>query len=651
MIDFKNGTFIGIVVDNKDPKKLGRCKVRVINVFDTIEVKDLPWASPWKDLSGNAFSVPDLGKMVTVVFEQGNIYKPEFIYAEHYNACLEDKLMSLEQKVDSDGRSDYNTMKVLLFDHDTQIYVNKKEGLKIDYQYNNINIKEKSITLNLKDTKSNLFLGDAKADQQAVLGNHWFEWFDKFMEDIHDYGWWSEQGNKIIPHIILKDTIDDYFVLREKERFLSRHVKIIDNEQVDTVINTDGSFPVKRFNLGIIGDFWKAFHLINNLAKKIKDAPRPWRKGKKKIEARYRPPQQTKPYQGFNNSQSQTSTPNTTSAQSQSEAQSNPPVQNPSNPQNSAPANGIINSSNSPATSIDYNTINPENQFVLYEEEDEIPKLLAYLESKSGSSPITGKTSDYEVYDDPYILNIIAFRNRKHEYGKITNKFDDQLWVFFNDEKNQWSKIRKYSVTTVPGYEVIDGNKIEPNRLPTNVGFINYGQYVNSYKLGYHNTDDYGKRHPALICDRVGIRINKRKGKFVTDKYVNTVVNTQFGVDVDGWLYDTGMNIHCTVPIDESVFGEPDFPEAGMVFDEVNNWSMGCIVFNNPEQYREFLGLCEEQKIKGKKSQYTLTVASYREFELFESGIFEEDLDQSDIDLEDRFPDYEEDDDLDNILY
>ena len=136
-----------------------------------------------------------------------------------------------------------------------------------------------------------------------------------------------------------------------------------------------------------------------------------------------------------------------------------------------------------------------------------------------------------------------------------------------------------------------------------------------------------------------------------TDKYVNTVVNTQFGVDVDGWLYDTGMNIHCTVPIDESVFGEPDFPEAGMVFDEVNNWSMGCIVFNNPEQYREFLGLCEEQKIKGKKSQYTLTVASYREFELFESGIFEEDLDQSDIDLEDRFPDYEEDDDLDNILY
>ena len=43
--------------------------------------------------------------------------------------------------------------------------------------------------------------------------------------------------------------------------------------------------------------------------------------------------------------------------------------------------------------------------------------------------------------------------------------------------------------------------------------------------------------------------------------------------------------------IDESLYGLDDYPKASLVFDEVNSWSMGCIVFNNPEQYREFIGL------------------------------------------------------------
>ena len=29
-----NKTYIGAVEDNKDPKKLGRCKVRVFDIFD-----------------------------------------------------------------------------------------------------------------------------------------------------------------------------------------------------------------------------------------------------------------------------------------------------------------------------------------------------------------------------------------------------------------------------------------------------------------------------------------------------------------------------------------------------------------------------------------------------------------------------------------
>jgi hypothetical protein len=122
-----------------------------------------------------------------------------------------------------------------------------------------------------------------------------------------------------------------------------------------------------------------------------------------------------------------------------------------------------------------------------------------------------------------------------------------------------------------------------------------------------------------LVCDKVGVRINKKRGVFERSRYVNTVTLTQFGPDVDGWVYGTGMNIHCAMSIDESVFGSDKFPKADTVYEEVNNWSMGCIVFNNPEQYREFIGLCDEQRKKGKKSEFTVTVASAREFDVFET--------------------------------
>lgn len=65
-----NKTYIGVVEDNKDPKKMGRCRVRVLDVFDNIDVQDIPWASPYKDLNGNQFNVPEKGKVLIVVFNR-----------------------------------------------------------------------------------------------------------------------------------------------------------------------------------------------------------------------------------------------------------------------------------------------------------------------------------------------------------------------------------------------------------------------------------------------------------------------------------------------------------------------------------------------------------------------------------------------------
>ena len=90
-------TYAGIVEDNNDPKRLGRVKVRVFEVYSEIETEDIPWASPWKDLNGENFILPEKGKVVTVIFENGDLYKPEYIYSEHFNLNLENKLKSLSE--------------------------------------------------------------------------------------------------------------------------------------------------------------------------------------------------------------------------------------------------------------------------------------------------------------------------------------------------------------------------------------------------------------------------------------------------------------------------------------------------------------------------------------------------------------------------
>ena len=67
--ELKNQIFVGVVEDNNDPKRLCRIKVRVFNIFDDIPVEDMPWSVPWKDLGGNEGGVPEVGKVVSVVFD------------------------------------------------------------------------------------------------------------------------------------------------------------------------------------------------------------------------------------------------------------------------------------------------------------------------------------------------------------------------------------------------------------------------------------------------------------------------------------------------------------------------------------------------------------------------------------------------------
>ena len=75
----------GVVMDNNDPEKWGRCRINVHGFFDDItETSHLPWAAPILPLWSGAgaghgwFSVPDVGTTVMCFFEAGDIYQPVY---------------------------------------------------------------------------------------------------------------------------------------------------------------------------------------------------------------------------------------------------------------------------------------------------------------------------------------------------------------------------------------------------------------------------------------------------------------------------------------------------------------------------------------------------------------------------------------------
>jgi LAS superfamily LD-carboxypeptidase LdcB len=245
-----NKMYLGVVEDNNDPKHLGRVKVRVQSVFDSIPTQDIPWAMPYKDVNGNQFSVPENGKVVGVLFN-GSIYKPEFIYAEHYNINLENKLKSLSDE-------DYATFKAVQFDASTQIYRTKSEGLKLDHEYSNINLDSNgNINLNARDNDSKVNVGSPDATQAAILGTAFMEWMDKFVLAMQSNAAFQAGGSPVATLPNFQEILNEYQQSRTP-KFLSKNVWIVDNDEV---------LAQKRPYINQQGDNWKSTTETNSLTK------------------------------------------------------------------------------------------------------------------------------------------------------------------------------------------------------------------------------------------------------------------------------------------------------------------------------------------------------------------------------------------------
>jgi len=158
--DLSNTSWLGEVVDIEDPQKIGRIKVKVFGKFDLISTENIPWAYPANNITsgsssgGSFFSVPKLGSIVSIKFESGNLYHPEYYY-----------IQKISDEVKEEIENSYENSHIIIYDTETdgslKVFFTEEKGLMLDYQETKINIKpDKSIQLISASGDSNVEITD-----------------------------------------------------------------------------------------------------------------------------------------------------------------------------------------------------------------------------------------------------------------------------------------------------------------------------------------------------------------------------------------------------------------------------------------------------------------------------------------------------------
>lgn len=182
------------------------------------------------------------------------------------------------------------------------------------------------------------------------------------------------------------------------------------------------------------------------------------------------------------------------------------------------------------------------------------PRLLAAMARKR-----------YEVYTEPFKLNIIGVRSTRAE----PNRFDDMLFVLFKDASRTWI-LKKYPCTTEPGRDHL----INPMN-PKGTAILAPGRYVSSHKLGLHKNS-----YPALVQQKPVAVYRDADRNDRLDLSEDKIERGLFGI-----------NIH----------------RAGTNSTSVDRWSAGCQVLAKSADFAELMRLCERHKsLHGNDFTYTL---------------------------------------------
>lgn len=167
-----------------------------------------------------------------------------------------------------------------------------------------------------------------------------------------------------------------------------------------------------------------------------------------------------------------------------------------------------------------------------------------------------------------YNLNIIGIRNK----SRVANTFNDKMCLFYKVDGEWVTKV--YPCTTDPGTYYL---KQPMTKLGTAI-IVPY-QYRGLYKIGLH------KGKYEALCQQTGVKVAVYRDN-----------NKDNILDYDPRTIETGIfgtNIHRATLNGTSI--------------EVNNWSAGCQVIANIDNFNEFMNICRKSaKIYGNKFTYTL---------------------------------------------
>jgi hypothetical protein len=161
--EFKE-VYLGKVEDIMDPLYEGRCRVRVFSLFDDIEVADLPWAIPankplffGQDARAGSLSIPKVGAVVQVRFNNGDIYSPEYCQVQEVGEDIKDEL-----KKGAQTPTKYEGAHFILFDGDEEIkfWFDREIGLQMEMKKSFIRIDQKTsnVLIEHKDNQSSISL-------------------------------------------------------------------------------------------------------------------------------------------------------------------------------------------------------------------------------------------------------------------------------------------------------------------------------------------------------------------------------------------------------------------------------------------------------------------------------------------------------------
>jgi hypothetical protein len=189
------------------------------------------------------------------------------------------------------------------------------------------------------------------------------------------------------------------------------------------------------------------------------------------------------------------------------------------------------------------------------------------------------KSKKYVIYNKPFELNIVGVRN------KDTNptKFDDSLFVFWKDDKNNWDG-REYAITTDPSTNYLKKGGIGSFKGKLSTAILPSGQYIDTWVIGSHKGQYTALTQAKPICVYRDFDRNETLSFNVSDK--------------DCGMF--GINIH-RAKVNGADDGKGNTNEIGL-------YSAGCQVFKNYYCFMDFMQLVKKQESLYRNKYFTYTL-------------------------------------------